>query len=111
MVAAKRLRPRRKRGRIGEQLGLDLARRKAPGRRGGARKGAGRKKGNRVLHEKREIVRSGQPVHVTLRLLPEASGLRRRRQYQAIRAVMRRCGQRDEFTINQYSVQDRKSVV
>jgi len=88
------------------QLPLPLSQRKSDGKHGGARPGSGRKKGRtRVAHRVREVVRKGQPVHVTLRLRPEAAGLRRRRQYQAIRAAILRYGHKIDFAINEYSVQ------
>lgn len=45
------------------------------------------------------------PIHVTLRLLPGAAGLRRRTIYREIRAVMRHLGAREDSRICHYSIQ------
>ena len=95
-------------GRAGEQLGLDYRRPdKNGGRRGGKREGAGRKPGPKPLvrHRVRPSFRKGAPIHVTLRVRREAAGLRRRKQYQAIRAAMRQTGHKAGFRICHYSIQ------
>jgi REP element-mobilizing transposase RayT len=58
-----------------------------------------------VRHRTRAGFRKGSPVHVTLRVRREAAGLRRRRQYQAIRRAMLRTGHRAGFRICHYSIQ------
>ena len=89
------------------QLGLRFRKDKNGQNRGGARPGAGRKRGARpaIRHRPRARLRAGVPVHVSLRIRPEAAGLRRRKQHQAIRAVMRKTGFKDGFRICHYSIQ------
>jgi REP element-mobilizing transposase RayT len=89
------------------QQEFDFKRDKNGQRRGGARVGAGRKAGPKPVHphRTRAPLRKGVPVHVTLRVRREAAGLRRRKQYQAIRAVMRRTGHKADFRIIHYSIQ------
>lgn len=89
------------------QREFDFRRDKNGQRRGGARPGAGRRAGPKpaIRHRVRPPHRKGVPVHITLRVRREAAGLRRRRQYQAIRAVMRRTGHKSGFRICHYSVQ------
>ena len=48
---------------------------------------------------------SRTPAHVTLRVLADKSGLRRRKLYALMRASMRSSGHRDDFRICHYSVQ------
>jgi REP element-mobilizing transposase RayT len=99
---------RAEKGKGSAQQELDLRRDKNGQKRGGARRNAGRKPaGPRagIPHRSRAALRPGVPVHVTLRVRREAAGLRRRRQYQAIRAVMRRTGHKADFRIVHYSVQ------
>ena len=93
--------------RTGEQLRLDYRRDKNGEKRGGKREGAGRKPGKKPLvrHRTRATFRRGSPIHVTLRVRREAAGLRRRKQYQAIRAAMRRTGHKADFRICHYSIQ------
>src|SRR5215212_9341890 len=79
--------------------------RKAPGKRGGRRKGAGRKRGKKVQHLARPTLNGRTPVHVTLRLLPELGRLRRRDQYRAVRHALARAAHRDDCRICQYSIQ------
>ncbi len=74
---------------------LDIVYRARPGKRGGARAGAGRKPillacGKR-LHRRvtrRPRVTAREPVHVVLRITNEVGRLRRRRAYQAIRRAL-----------------------
>jgi len=89
----------------GGQLAMAFPERK-PGW-GGARANAGRKPGARpkVRHRARPWLGKGKPVHVTLRIKREAAGLRRRRQYQAIRRAMARTGHKAGFRICHYSIQ------
>jgi hypothetical protein len=91
----------------GTQMDLDFRCDKNGQRRGGARPNCGRKRGPRpsVRHRARPPLRKGVPVHVSLRIRREAAGLRRRKQHQAIRAVMRRTGGRAGFRICHYSIQ------
>jgi REP element-mobilizing transposase RayT len=56
-------------------------------------------------HRTRRELDGRTPVHVTLRLLPEITRLRRRDQYRAIRAALARAAHRDDNRICQYSVQ------
>jgi hypothetical protein len=65
----------------GAQLALDLARRRDPNdRRGGQRSGAGRPKSSRtgVPHRARPRLSRHHPLHITLRVRPEAQNLRGR---------------------------------
>jgi REP element-mobilizing transposase RayT len=89
------------------QLGLRFRKDRNGQNRGGARAGAGRKCGPRpaIRHRPRPPLRPGTPVHVSLRVRPEAAGLRRRKQHQAIRAVMRKTGHKAGFRICHYSIQ------
>jgi REP element-mobilizing transposase RayT len=89
------------------QLGFRFRKDKNGQNRGGARVGAGRKRGARpaIRHRPRARVRAGTPVHISLRIRPDAAGLRRRKQHQAIRAVMRKTGLKVGFRICQYSIQ------
>jgi hypothetical protein len=89
------------------QLGLRFRKDKNGQNRGGARLGAGRKRGPRpaVRHRPRPRLRAGVPVHISLRVGREAAGLRRRKQHQAIRAVMRKTGCTEGFRICHYSIQ------
>ena len=89
------------------QLGLRLKKDKNGQNRGGARAGAGRKRGPRpaIRHRPRLRLRAGVPVHVSLRIRGEAAGLRRRKQHQAIRTVMRQTGCKAGFRICHYSIQ------
>jgi REP element-mobilizing transposase RayT len=79
--------------------------RNSPGKVGGRRKGAGRKRGKKVQHLTRPALNGRTPVHVTLRLLPEIGRLRRRDQYRAVRHALARAAHRDDCRICQYSIQ------
>ncbi len=75
---------------------------------GGKRAGAGRpqlKHRKSVPRRTRPAFDARHPIHVTLRLLPGAAGLRKRTLYRVIRAVMRYAGHRDDFRICHYSIQ------
>ena len=71
------------------QLSLAIAKKpkRKPTGRGGWRPDAGRPRGNRVSHGRREAFSDRYPIHVTLRVRDEASGLRRRHVFR----VVRRC--------------------
>ena len=89
------------------QLGLRFRKDKNGRNRGGARAGAGRRRGPRpaIRHRPRPPLRKGVPVHISLRIQRDAAGLRRRKQHQAIRAVLRQTGCKDGFRICHYSIQ------
>jgi REP element-mobilizing transposase RayT len=86
------------------QLALKLDLRRKPCGRGGWRPGAGRKKGGRVSHEARESLSGREPVHATLRLRPEASGLRRPKMFREVRRSIA-TSHRDDFRVCEYNVQ------
>jgi REP element-mobilizing transposase RayT len=93
---------------MAKQLGLDL-RPKRPPTWGGARDGAGRPKvkgGRRkVAHRTRGELGRKTPVHVTLRVVSEKAGLRKRTVYRLLRRSMRRSGHGEYFRICHYSIQ------
>ncbi len=94
----------RRRAATDPQLGLPLA----PRTHGGKRVGAGRpplKRRTTVSRRPRPELDGRLPVHVTVRLLPGAAGLRKKSLYREIRAVMRHLGMRDDFRICHYSIQ------
>ena len=77
-------------------------------RRGGARKGAGRKPNGDtagVSHLRRQRLRKGSVVHVTMRVVREMAGLRRWKQYQQIRQALHLANQRTDFRVVQFSIQ------
>ena len=80
--------------------------RKNPGRRGGRREGAGRKRGKKVQHLRRLELNGRTPVHVTLRLLPAITRLRRRDQYRAVRLALANAAHRPDCRICHYSIQN-----
>ena len=82
--------------------------RKKPGKRGGRRVGAGRKRGPNanVPHRARPKLNGRTPVHVTLRLLPDVMRLRRLHQYKVVRQALTRTAHRADCAITHYSVQD-----
>jgi REP element-mobilizing transposase RayT len=90
----------------GQWKQLPLPKRKAPGRRGGARPGAGRprKHPTVVPHTTRPTFKN-LPVHVTLRVRPEIARLRRRKQHLAIRQSLRSTCLKPDFRIVHYSIQ------
>jgi REP element-mobilizing transposase RayT len=45
------------------------------------------------------------PVHVTLRMVPEITRLRRRDQFRAIRQALARTAHREDCRIGQFSIQ------
>ncbi len=85
---------------------LTLVRRTKPGNRGGKRPGAGRKRDPRsgVPHRTRAGFKD-LPVHVTLRVLPDVTRLRRRKQHAVIRQSLARCCLKAGFRIVHYSIQ------
>jgi putative transposase len=88
--------------RMGQQvLALDLRRR--PCGRGGWRPGAGRKKGRRVSHSRREVLSGREPLHVTLRVRPEVAKLRRRDVFKLVRRAIA-ASHGDGFRICEFSV-------
>ena len=75
---------------------------------GGKRRGAGRKpKGERpgALHAARPTHDPRHPVHVTLRVVGSAAGLRRRDTYLAVREATIVTAKRDDFRIVHLSIQ------
>ena len=77
-------------------------------RRGGARKGAGRKRTGprkRVAHTRRPEHKEGNPIHVTLRVLDGVGRLRRREGFYAIRKAMNVVLARPGFRIVHISIQ------
>ena len=76
------------RGRGPAQLPLAIDLRRRPRGRGGWRPGAGRKRGDRVSHGARERLSGREPVHVTLRVCPDAAGLRRPKIFPAVRGAI-----------------------
>ena len=100
---------RRSRRRVAKrrrQLGLALGKGRGWG---GKRAGAGRKRapGRRrcVPHRRRARFSSARPVHVTIRMTREVSGLRTRRIYRVVRDVFCKTADQGRFRICQYSVQ------
>jgi hypothetical protein len=77
-------------------------------RRGGKRAGAGRKpNGPRagMPHVQRPKLPREHPVHVTLRVVPQAGRLRRRRAYQCVNAALLTSVRRDDFRVVHVSIQ------
>jgi REP element-mobilizing transposase RayT len=74
---------------------------------GGRRRGAGRKPTGKagVPHRTRAPLASRHPVHVTLKLLPDKSGLRRGRMIRRLRAVFRTAREHDGFRLCHFGVQ------
>ena len=75
---------------------------------GGKRKGAGRKRKSplrRVSHKRRPEHAARFPVHVVLRARQDASGLRRRQVFQAVRAALVAGAARAGFRLIHFSVQ------
>lgn len=84
------------------QLTLDHARR--PMGRGGWRPGAGRPRGRKVSHGRRQRFAARFPIHITLRVV---DGLPSLRHFGALRIIQRAItagGQRDTFRVVQYAV-------
>lgn len=90
----------RRRGPV--QLLLDDARR--PMGRGGWRPGAGRPRGRRVSHARRQRFAARYPLHVTLRVVAGLPTLRQRGALRIIQRAIRRGGHRSSFRIIHYAV-------
>jgi REP element-mobilizing transposase RayT len=75
-------------------------------RRGGKRKGAGRKKSDNsgVSHGKRDVVKKGLPIHVTMRLQDGLPQLREKESYDTLIEVFAKA-QKGSFRIVHFSVQ------
>jgi REP element-mobilizing transposase RayT len=102
-VATKSFTPAKGRRRTARQLELGLR-----GKRGGARRGAGRKpKGERaeVRHGRRPVLEARFPVHVTTRVVRRAGYLRGFHLYPAIREALCKARERLGVRIIHYSVQ------
>ncbi len=91
---------------------LDIVYRTKPGKRGGARDGAGRKPilmaSGKRLHRrvaKRPRVTAREPVHVVLRVTNQVGRLRRRRAYQAIRRALLTALAKDAIRVIHVSIQ------
>jgi len=75
--------------------------------KGGARRGAGRKRrrGSGVSHAKRARFAKSYPVHVTVRLRDGLKTLRRGEEYAVLRACFEAGGNKGGFRLLHYSVQ------
>src|SRR5689334_6601337 len=95
---------RRRAGKVGEQLALDI---KPAPTWGGKRPGAGRprKKENRSPHERRHELARYTPVHVSLRVVRDVGRLRRPAAYAAIQRAVAACLGRDDFRVVHTSIQ------
>jgi REP element-mobilizing transposase RayT len=75
---------------------------------GGKRKNAGRKRvagKPQVKHRTRAPLDGRTPVHVTLRVLPDVTRLRRRDQYRVVRQALARTAHKSDFRVCHFSVQ------
>src|SRR5262245_8677171 len=75
---------------------------------GGKREGAGRKPKGRqagAAHEKRPEPDARHPVHVTIRVVGSAAGLRKRDMYLALREATIVSAKREDFRIVHMSIQ------
>src|SRR5690349_6824998 len=78
-------------------------------RRGGKRRGAGRKpsgKRRREKHCTRPPLKRYNPIHITLRVVADLSGLRRRHIYRAVRSAMSTTYRSNNVRIVHLSIQD-----
>ena len=73
--------------------------------RGGARRNAGRKRGTRVSHHRRDKLAARFPVHATLRVLPEVWNLRGRRCFRSLCGAFAGGRARGGFRLVHFSVQ------
>jgi putative transposase len=75
---------------------------------GGARRGAGRKPATdraEQPHVAREHFTSGQPVHVTLRVLEHVWNLRSQRSFRVVHDALARAARRRDFAVAHYAIQ------
>ncbi len=84
------------------QLALALA---EPRTWGGARQGAGRKRGDRVQHTERPSVARRCPTHVTLRVRPDVPNLRKCVSFAAVEAGLEAILGRPGFRVVHFSAQ------
>jgi REP element-mobilizing transposase RayT len=89
-----------------QEQGVQLELRFDRKRRGGKRKGAGRKKSDNsgVSHGKRDAVKKGLPIHVTMKLQNGLPGLREKASYDILIEVFAQA-QKESFRIVHFSVQ------
>jgi len=73
--------------------------------RGGFRPGSGRKRGRRVTHHGRELLRRRIPLHVIWRTRTNVRSLRGKRLWRQIRESFRRCCEKAGFRLVHFSVQ------
>jgi REP-associated tyrosine transposase len=85
-----------------DQLGLGLAPRFGWG---GARKGAGRKRGKRASHASRPALARGRPVHATLRVRGDLPSLRCKALLTVLEDALHGVLGREGFRVIHYSVQ------
>jgi putative transposase len=73
---------------------------------GGAREGAGRKRGSGagVPHGPRERFKN-LPVHITMRLIPDLNGLRHPAESEVVRGALAAGREKEGFRLVQYSIQ------
>ncbi len=75
--------------------------------RGGARKGAGRKKlSEHQSHARREVFSKRMPVHVTMKVARDVRGLRGRRMYKAVEAALWSAARNEDGLLCDFSVQN-----
>lgn len=86
----------------GAQLTLDMARR--PVGLGGWRPGAGRPRGRRVSHGRRERFAARFPLHVTLRVVEGLPSLRRHGPLRIVQRALARFGNRERFRVVEFAV-------
>lgn len=85
-----------------DQLGLGLSPRFGWG---GARTGAGRKRGSRASHAGRSALASGRPIHATLRVRGDLPSLRRKALFAVVEGALRGVLGREGFRVIHFSVQ------
>jgi REP element-mobilizing transposase RayT len=84
------------------QLRLDEARR--PTGLGGWRPGAGRPRGERVSHGRRQRFAARYPLHVTLRVVDGLPSLRRHAPLRIVQRAIGRFGRGERFRVVQFAV-------
>ena len=72
---------------------------------GGRRKGAGRKKGHRVSHGRRLVLKKRFPVHVTVRMADDICNLRSKRCFRELQKAFAGGRARFGFRLIEFSVQ------